>query len=339
MNRTLSRSFGISATAIAFALFATAVFGQTDENIKRNNPFAPSPKSKGKIALPQPQTVRIIPIAAIIVTENRETPAPPRSIARETYNIGKRAANANVPLTGIYRVGLGDLLVIDIENAPTSSGNYTVRGDGTIDFPLAGENVLVSGQTVDEIEESLTDIVKLYKTPQIKVRISEYASHGVLVNGLVEMPGLHQIQRDAVPLYVIRATAEINPRANGVIIKREKDSSVESFLLANENVDAVLIYPGDAVEFTGNPDSAAIGFYLIGGDVASGGKKELSAGLTLSKAIAASGGAVGNPKRALIRRRTESGTLITSEYELKAINSGKVSDPGLNQGDIVEIGK
>jgi len=339
MNRIVFRSFSISAIAAASALFAAVVVGQNSDNIKRNNPFAPSPKAKVKVVDPQPQNVRIIPVAANIVSENRETPAPPRSIGPDTHNIAKHAANVNVQPTGTYRIGVGDVLVINVENAATSSGSYVVRGDGTIDFPLAGEDVIVNGKTTDEIAESLTNAVKIYKTPQITVKIREYASHGVMVGGLVEVPGLHQIQRDAVPLYVIRAAAITSPRASGVTIKRQKDSGVESFLLANDDVDAVLIYPGDSVEFTGKPDSIATGYYFIGGDIATGGKKELSAGLTLSKALAAAGGVTGNAKRALIRRRNDSGMLITSEYELKGIISRRIPDPGLNQGDMVEIGK
>ncbi|MDP2389830.1 MAG: hypothetical protein Q8N52_05830, partial [Acidobacteriota bacterium] len=85
--------------------------------------------------------------------------------------------------------------------------------------------------------------------------------------------------------------------------------------------------PGDSVEFTGSGDASTVGYYFIGGDIANGGKKDLSGGMTLSQAIMASGGLKGKPKRALIRRRSESGILVTSEFEIKGISSGKIADP------------
>ncbi len=339
MNKIIFQSFPLAATAVVVALSATAVFGQVSDTSNRNNPFAPSPKAKTKPADPPLKSVVMEPVANNVKTSNSEQPAPPRSIARETYNIAKRSANANAAATSVYRVGTGDTLLIDIKNAGAAPSYYTVQSDGTIDFPLAGENVVVGGQTPDEIEESLTEAIKLYEAPEVSVKIREYVSHAVLVNGLVEVPGFHQIQRDAVPIYVIRAAAIVDPRASGVTIKRDKDAKVKSFLLANPNADAVLIYPGDTVEFTGSGDTSTVGYYFIGGDIANSGKKDLSAGMTLSQAIMASGGLKGKPKRALIRRRSESGILVTAEFEIKNINSGKIADPTLNQGDIIEIGK
>lgn len=339
MNKTFLRSFTLTATAVVVALSTTAIFGQVSDTSNRNNPFAPSPKAKIKTGDPGAKSVVIEPVANNLTASNTEQPAPPRSIARETYDIAKRAAKATVAATSVYRVGTGDVLVIEIKNAGAAPSYYTVQNDGTIDFPLAGENVVVSGQTVDEIEDSLTAAIKLYEAPEVSVKIREYVSHGVLVNGLVDVPGFHQIQRDAVPLYVLRAAAVVSPRASGVTIKREKDSKIESFLLANTNADGVLIYAGDSVEFTGSGDASTVGYYFIGGDISNGGKKDLSTGLTLSQAIMASGGLKGKPKRALIRRRSESGILVTSEFEIKGINSGKIVDPTLNQGDIIEIGK
>lgn len=320
-----------------FLLVTISVIGQNTDNSKHNNPFAPSPKTKPRSSDPRSRSVEIETAQTAIEKINNEQSDRPASIARETYNIARRASKINSEPTSIYRVGSGDVLIIEIKNASLSSNYYTVRNDGTIDFPLAGENVVVTGQTVDEIEDMLAASIKLYELPQIYVRIRDYVSHSVLVNGLVDVPGYHQLQRDAVPLYVLRAKAGIDPRSNAVKIKRAKDSNIESFLLTNTNVDSVLIFPGDSIEFTGSNDTSTVGYYFIGGGIMNGGKKDLAAGMTLSQAIIASGGVKGKPKRALIRRRSENGMLITSEFEIKNINSGKAVDPKLNQGDIVEI--
>ena len=322
-------------------MFAVAVPAQDDEKAKRNNPFAPSPKSRPKVVETQiqSQTILIEAVASNGRTDAPEVIAPPKTFARENFEIAKRAVTANVSPTTVYRVGAGDVLFIAIQNGNSSSSYYTVRPDGTIDFPLAGEDVVVTGQTADDIEKSLTNAVKLFEKPRIAVKVREYASHSVLVHGLVEAPGSHQLQRDAVPFFVIRAAAIVSPRASGVKIIREKNAKVESFLLADETVDDVLVYPGDLVEFTGSTDALKIVYYFIGGDISTSGKKDLSTGLTLSQAIIASAGAGGNVKKASIRRRNEAGVLVSIEYDLKGIKAGKSPDPVINQDDIVELGK
>ncbi|MGB5014847.1 MAG: polysaccharide biosynthesis/export family protein [Pyrinomonadaceae bacterium] len=176
----------------------------------------------------------------------------PLSIVRENEGNTQRTVTANLSPTSIYRIGVGDVLMIEIQNASTSSGLYTVRNDGTVDFPLAGEYVSVADKTTDEIEGQLSESISLYSTPQVSVKIAEYVSHGVLVSGLVEMPGFHQIHRDAVPLYVIRSAAGVTQSAKRVTIKRERALGTESYLLSSPNTDRTLIFPGDSVEFSGN---------------------------------------------------------------------------------------
>ena len=284
-------------------MFAATSPAQDDGKATRNNPFAPSPRSRTKtVETPiQPKTILTEAVASNGPTAAIEVVASAKTIARETIEIAKGAAN--VSPTGVYRVGVGDVLLIEIQNGHSTTSYYTVRPDGTIDFPLAGENVVVTGQTADDIQESLGNAVKLYEKPQIVVKVREYASHSVLVTGLVDAPGSQQLRRDAVPLYIIRAAAIVWPVASGVKITREKDAKVESFLLSDETADGVLVFPGDLVEFIGSNDASTIGYYFIGGEITTSGKRDLSTGLTLSQAIIASGGAKGNAKKALVRRR------------------------------------
>ena len=60
--------------------------------------------------------------------------------------------------------------------------------------------------------------------------------------------------------------------------------------------------------------------------------------MTLFQAILASGGAKGNPKKAMIRRKSDNGTLNVAEHNLRAIRDGKAPDPILSPGDMIEIG-
>ena len=64
-----------------------------------------------------------------------------------------------------------------------------------------------------------------------------------------EGPGEQQIQRDAVPFYVIRAMTGIDPRADRVRITRAVSAKTDEFALNDRSLDAVLVYPGDSIEF------------------------------------------------------------------------------------------
>jgi protein involved in polysaccharide export with SLBB domain len=100
----------------------------------------------------------------------------------------------------------------------------------------------------------------------------------------------------------------------------------------------VLVSPGNSVEFTGDGRSAGVGIFFISGEISSPGRKDLIPGMTLYQALAASGGAKGNPKRAIIRRKNESGVYVVYSHDLRSIRDGKAVDPSLVFGDVIEIG-
>ncbi len=112
-------------------------------------------------------------------------------------------------------------MIISLQNAPGNATNYfTVLSDGTIDYPLAGEMVSVQGLTTEEIEDLLEEKIKLYENPQVVVKVREFASHTFTVLGLVEKAGEKFLQREAMPLYVVRAEAVTQPQATVAVIKR-----------------------------------------------------------------------------------------------------------------------
>jgi len=212
--------------------------------------------------------------------------------------------------------------------------------DGTIDYPLAGEMVTVAGLKTEEIEETLKGKIKLYENPQISVKIREYASHTITVLGLVEKAGEKKLQREAVPLYVIRAEAIVQTKAAQAVIRRT-NAATETIELKDAKSDEVLIFPGDIVEFGAGDNKAASesNFYYIGGEVANGGQKEFYRGITLTQAILASGGLrKSNIKKVVIRRKNSQGLLILWLYNLKAVKDGKEPDPALEAGDTIEVG-
>lgn len=250
MNKCLSGTINVRTIAIASAVCCGMTFGQTGNDTKRNDSFVMNVRSVSKDLRPQTRRNSFEPYTSDRKANSKTPSVSTYSIADEVNRDGEPFLPADRPLESVYTVGVGDVLVIDAQNIKVSFGKFTVLADGTIDFPLAGERVHVRGQTTDSIGVALSDSVRLFQTTMISVKICEYVSHGVLVKGMVDVPGFHQIQRDAVPLFVIRAAVIASPLSDRVSINREKDGSTETYLLKSINSDALLVYPGDEVEFT-----------------------------------------------------------------------------------------
>jgi polysaccharide export outer membrane protein len=265
-----------------------------------------------------------------------------RSVVCKPLEAGKPADNNAVPPTEVYKIGVGDVLYISLQNAPAKASTYyTVLEDGTIDYPLSGEMITVSGLTTVEVENLLKAKIKLYENPQISVKVREHASHQITVLGLVENSGEKYLPREAVPLFMIRAEAIVQPRADTLVLKRA-GSNTQQIDLRDVKSEDVLIFPGDILEFKISDDADAISagrqFYFIGGNVRSGGQKDFHPGLTLTQAILASGGlrkAIAT--KVVLRRKNQSGLLSPIEFNLNFIKDGKQPDPLIKAGDTIEV--
>ena len=260
-----------------------------------------------------------------------------RSAANKTLEVVKRANTLATLPTEIYKVGIGDILFISLQNAPSKDSTYfTVLNDGTIDYPLVGEMISVNGLTEEEVEDLLRGKIKLYENPQISVNVRERASHSITVLGMVEKAGKIFLSREAVPLFTIRAEAMVQSKANQVIIKRV-NSETEKVNLNDSKSDEVLIFPGDIVEFK---SSEMPQFYYIGGNITSGGRKDFYQNLSLTQAIYESNDLKKQSTnvKVIIRRKNQEGLLSPLEFNLNSIKAGKQPDPILQAGDTIEIG-
>lgn len=342
----MNSKFNKGVFAILLTLFFTSgFFAQTEETPTRNVNFGYSrnpvskPKNPADNQAVQEQTKNQVESTPENVSENN---FPGRSVAQKTLEVAKRRSKESMPPTEIYKVGIGDVLFISIQNAPSSNSTYfTVLNDGTIDYALAGEMVSVAGLTTEEIEDVLRTKIKLYENPQIAVKVREYASHPITVLGLVEKAGEKFLQREAVPLFVVKAEAIVESKATQAIIRRA-NSEIETADLKDPKTDDILILPGDIIEFSAGADfrmnSTQPQFYYIGGEVMKIGQKDFYPGITLTQAILASGGLrKSNARQIVIRRKSSEGLLVSNEFDLREIKNGKIPDPVLQAGDTIEI--
>ena len=337
MKTTLPNNL-VGYSALLILLLAGAIFAQTPETTptrKVNFGYSQNPKTKARKENNQTADLKKNDAPTVNPELNNQT------IAQKTLEIVKNANKKAVVPTEVYKIGVGDILFINLQNSSKGSTYFTVLNDGTIDYPLAGEMFPVSGLTTDEIEDVLREKIKLYENPQVSVKVRDYASHKITVLGLVEKPGERFIQREALPLFVVRAEAVVDSKATRVVIRRA-DSTTEAFSLRDEKAENTLIFPNDIIEFTGDNSRGSkngqLLFFFIGGAVASAGQKDFYDGMTLTQAILAAGGLRKDGiKKVVIRRKNAAGLLVSTEYNLKLIKGGKAPDPVLEAGDTIEI--
>ncbi len=252
------------------------------------------------------------------------------------------AENSFLPtLTSLYWIGVGDVLDIRLLNGAErrESTLYTVMAGGLLEYPLAGEPLVIAGMTTDEVGVRLTELLKrraVTERPQVLVSVREYVSHTVLISGLADSPGAKVLRREATPLYVIIAEAQPRPEAGRATVIARATGEGTIVDLGDAASTNMLVYSGDVINLTGRPKE----FFFIGGQVNSPGQKDFHAGITLTQAVLAAGGMTpGAGGKIKVSRQGADGLLSLTEYKLKDIQGGKTPDPRLQSGDRIEVGR
>jgi protein involved in polysaccharide export with SLBB domain len=266
---------------------------------------------------------------------------PISNVSERPRHVAPTAAgvtSTGVP-TQVYRVGVGDILDIQIpDSMSTTSTLYTVMEGGMLDYPLAGSTLSVSGLTTDAIAARLRASIRVLDNPTVNVRVRDYASHTVNVIGFVHVPGTKVLRREAVPLYVVLSEAMPLAEAGSVTIVRGGRETL-ALNLKDANGTSLLVMPGDVIKVSGTPTVAAE-YFFSGGEVNAPGQKAFHPGLTLTQAILASGGTSRNAGNSVrVSRQSTDGRLVTAEYNLQSIQTGKTADPILQKGDRMEVSR
>lgn len=118
------------------------------------------------------------------------------------YELGEQAGQNQD-----YRVGIGNLLYVEVYDEDDLTKEVRVLTDGYISFPLLG-SVKAAGLSVGELEESIRSALaaKYLVNPQVSVLVREFSN--VYVFGEVIEPG-------ALPLYGKMTVFEAITRAGG----------------------------------------------------------------------------------------------------------------------------
>ena len=98
------------------------------------------------------------------------------------------------PAAPEYTIGVDDVLHVIVWENKELEQTVTVRPDGKISYPLAGE-IAVQGLTVPKVAEILTErLSKAVKNPNVSVMVKEIRSFRVYFVGKVAKPGVYPIK-------------------------------------------------------------------------------------------------------------------------------------------------
>jgi protein involved in polysaccharide export with SLBB domain len=323
---------------------------ESDNNAWGNSPIVTRPR-----VTDQTQTAKPLETSATVGAAN--TPAPKKLIERTSMAVetptlrvtspppanhvatGPISASRRASPTEEYRVGVGDVLDIRVLDMPTRESTlFTVLTNGFIEYPLLNAPVNVAGLTTEEIGTRLAGQIKVIENARLSVNMRDYASHGVVITGLVDNPGRRMLRREAMPLYAVLAEALPRAEASFATIVRDRRTG-QPLSINDQKAMSTLLLPGDVVKISGN-EAAPKQFVYVGGQVVSPGEKDFRGGMTLTQAILASGGAARDAGKSVrISRRSADGFLAASEYDMSAIRDGRSPDPLVQAGDRIEVGR
>ena len=122
---------------------------------------------------------------------------------QSTNEAGEASAPADAVETDGYRLGPEDVVEVFVWKEPELSTTVTVRPDGRIALPLAGE-MAASGRTPAELEAEIKNRLAEYlEVPVVTVVVKEINSPKVSVLGEVRRPGRHVISQRTTVLDAI----------------------------------------------------------------------------------------------------------------------------------------
>jgi polysaccharide biosynthesis/export protein len=118
-------------------------------------------------------------------------------------------------------IGPGDLLHIDVFDAPELSRDVRVGDAGDITYPLISGKITVNGLTPYQLESKFAQLLienGLIPHPQVSVFVKERKSAPVTVVGAVRNTIVYQVDQPTTLLQVLSAAGGISDDAGSVVI-------------------------------------------------------------------------------------------------------------------------
>jgi len=134
-------------------------------------------------------------------------------------SLGEANTSNQTVLIDQYRIGVDDIVQVNVWKNPDLSITVPVRPDGRISVPLIGE-VLAGGKTPEQVATEITKQLSGYiKDPQVAVILTDLRSHEFLsrvrVTGAVRAPRSFPFRQGMTVLDVVLEAGGLDEFASG----------------------------------------------------------------------------------------------------------------------------
>ncbi|MFN0120893.1 MAG: SLBB domain-containing protein, partial [Blastocatellia bacterium] len=124
-----------------------------------------------------------------------------------------------------YRIGIGDVLEITIEDAPELSGTYRVNNAGKVPLPDPVGIREADQKTTEELGAAIAGTLRekdYLKHPRVVVGVKQYLSRSIFIQGSVRSPGVYQVEgRPSLLKLIILAGGLSDNHGSAAFIIRE----------------------------------------------------------------------------------------------------------------------
>ena len=267
-----------------------------------------------------------------------------------------------------YRIGLGDVVEVKVENAPELSGAFRVTSTGAFQMYFVGR-VMAKDKTTEEVSQFIAERLRgeYLRNPNVSVVVKEYNSRAFFIQGAVRGPGVFQIEGRPSLLKLITLAGGLAPEhgSHAFIIRQlkkpdadkapagtattqqvsspgDKAAEEEEYELLKVNINGLLKGDFDNNMFLEAGDIINIpqaDVFFVAGEVNAPGEFPLKEGTTLRQAISMAQGmkfeaATG---RGIIFRDDPSGKREEMRIDIGAVMNGKKQDVAIMPNDIIIV--
>ena len=276
---------------------ASLIDSQTQEDV----PSATRAEMKKLVAMPGAYRIGPADVLSVIVWDHPELVLPSLSYALVS-------ANSSSAVTGLPQ-----------QTIP----GYVVDEDGNIQFPYVGL-FKVSGETVAEAQARLSEALRPYiSKPQVTLRVIDFRSKRVYVDGEVRAAGVKQITD--VPMTLAEALSQaggipLSGDASNISLNRDGEQyriGIPQLLAAGLSPTQITLKNGDALKVASRDDTKV----FVVGEVTRPVSLPMHDGkLSLNEALGEAGGvsvSTSDAKSVFVIRASNSGT-SPSVFQLDA---------------------
>ena len=278
--------------------------------------------------------------------QNLPKPQASKQISKESQKLNRKIIEETFSdsSTAEYLIGPGDLLKVQVMQAPELNSEARVNSQNSISLPLLG-NVQVAGLTAVGAQDRISDLLseKYMHDPHVVVSIAEYKSKRVAVIGSVLTPGTYELLGKGSLLDALAQAGGLAVNASEIAyVTRTDDAGNEKSvqidldqLLDKGQTDLnIPIQMGDVVYI---PEAGVV---YVDGAVERPGSFPLEEDMTVSRAITAAGGFDDVASSSEIKLvRNVNGQIQVTPIDLKQIHAGTQTDMELQDQDVVVVGK